>query len=136
MSSDFSIVASSAEGRVPITMFKVTGDIDANTYSQLQAQAEEYFNGGTRYLLLDLSAVQYISSAGIRALHSLFNLLKSAAPEESNEVVRKGIRDGTYKSPHLKLLNPSEGVRRILSMSGYDMVLEVHKDLQEAIDSF
>ena len=110
MSSDFSIVASSAEGRVPITMFKVTGDIDANTYSQLQARAEEYFNSGTRYLLLDLSAVQYISSAGIR--------------------------DGTYKSPHLKLLNPSEGVRRILSMSGYDMVLEVHKDLQEAIDSF
>jgi anti-anti-sigma factor len=136
MSSDFSIVASSVQGRVPITLFIVKGDIDANTYSQLQSQAEDYFKKGTRYLLLDLSEVQYISSAGIRALHSLFNLLKSAAPEETDASVRKGIRDGTYKSPHLKLLNPSDGVSRILSMSGYDMVLEIYKNQQEAIDSF
>lgn len=136
MSSDFSIDVSSIQGRVPITLFKINGDIDANTYERLQAKAEEAFSNGTRYLLLDLSSVPYISSAGIRALHSLFNLMRSGSTEESEEAVYKGVRDGTYKSPHLKLLNPSEGVSRILSMSGYDMVLEVYKDLQQAVDSF
>jgi hypothetical protein len=136
MSSDFSIDVSSLQGRVPITLFYVNGDIDANTYDKLQAKAEEAFSNGTRYLLLDLSSVPYISSAGIRALHNLFNLMRSGDPDESEDAVHKGVRDGTYRSPHLKLLNPTEGVSRILSMSGYDMVLEVHKDLQEAINSF
>jgi hypothetical protein len=117
-------------------LFSVHGDIDANTYDQLQAKAEEYYKSGTRYLLLDLSSVRYISSAGIRALHGLFTLLRTDDLQESDDAVRKGVRDGTYKSPHLKLLNPSDGVSRILTMSGYDMVLDVHKDLQEAIDSF
>jgi hypothetical protein len=62
--------------------------------------------------------------------------MRSGSTEDSEEAVYKGVRDGTYKSPHLKLLNPTEGVSRILSMSGYDMVLEIHKDLQEAVNSF
>jgi ABC-type transporter Mla MlaB component len=136
MSSDFSIDVSSLQGRVPITLLTIKGDIDANTYERLQTKAEEVFSSGTRYLLLDLSSVPYISSAGIRALHSLFNLMRSGSTEDSEEAVYKGVRDGTYKSPHLKLLNPTEGVSRILSMSGYDMVLEIHKDLQEAVNSF
>jgi hypothetical protein len=136
MSPDFSIDVSSLQGRVPITLFSITGDIDANTYDKLQTRAEEVFQSGTRFLLLDLSSVPYISSAGIRALHNLFNLMRSGSPEENEDAVKKGIRDGTYKSPHLKLLNPTDGVSRILSMSGYDMVLEVHRNLQEAIDSY
>jgi anti-anti-sigma factor len=136
MNPGMTIDVESMEERVPITVFRIMGDIDGNTYEQLQAQANEAYQSGTRYLLLDLSEVPYISSAGIRALHYIFNLLRSDPAAESDDSIRKGVRDGTFKSPHLKLLNPNQGVAKVLGMTGYDMFLEVHNDLKEAVKSF
>ena len=87
-------------------------------------------------MLLDLSQVAYVSSAGIRALHSIFKLLRTEAPEESNEAIQRGLRDGTFKSPHLKLLNPTPRVLEILTMAGKDMLLEIHHNRAEALASF
>jgi len=50
--------------------------------------------------------------------------------------VRKGIAAGTYKSRHLKLLNPNRHVLQTLKLAGFDMFLEIHSTPQEAIDSF
>jgi hypothetical protein len=41
-----------------------------------------------------------------------------------------------YKSPRLKLVNPSPTVSHTLSLAGIDMFLEIHDDLQKAIASF
>jgi anti-anti-sigma factor len=136
MNTGLTIDVESKQGRVPVTLFRIKGDIDGNTYEQLQGQANESFQSGTRNLLLDLSDVPYISSAGIRALHYIFNLLRSDPATEGDETIRQGVRDGTFKSPHLKLLNPNAGVTRVLGMSGYDMFLEIHKDLEDAVRSF
>jgi hypothetical protein len=62
--------------------------------------------------------------------------MRSDSATEGDETIRKGVRDGTFKSPHLKLVNPNEGVARVLGMSGYDMFLEIHKDLEDAVRSF
>jgi hypothetical protein len=48
----------------------------------------------------------------------------------------KGLRDGTFKSPHLKLANPSQQVLKVLTTAGIDMFLEIHSDLKQAIASF
>jgi len=48
----------------------------------------------------------------------------------------QGLRDGTFKSPHLKLLSPSPQVLEVLKIAGVDMFLEVHRELQEAVASF
>jgi len=136
MNAGMTLNVESMQGRVPITVFHIKGDIDGNTYEQLQAQANESFQSGARHLLLDLSDVPYISSAGIRAFHYIFNLLRSDPDAEGDDTIRQGVRDGTFKSPHLKLLNPNAGVARVLGMSGYDMFLEIHHDLKEAAHSF
>jgi anti-anti-sigma factor len=136
MSSGLNINVESKQGRVPVTVFRIKGDIDGNTYEQLQAQANASYQSGTRHLLLDLSDVPYISSAGIRAFHYIFNLLRSDPAVEGDDTIRQGVRDGTFISPHLKLLNPNAGVTRVLGMSGYDMFLEIHKDLEAALRSF
>ena len=130
------IAVSQQPGRVPVTVFRITGDINTNTYEQLQEQARQAFAAGARNLLLDLSEVPYVSSAGIRALNNTFNLLRTDAPGESAEAMSKGLRDGTFKSPHLKLLNPSSAVLKTLNMAGVDMFLEVHTDFDAAIASF
>jgi anti-anti-sigma factor len=130
------ITVSQMEGRVPVTVFRVKGEINVSTHEQLQAQAEKAIEAGTRNLLLDLSEVSYISSAGVRALNHIFQRLRSEASGESDEAMRQGLRDGTFKSPHLKVLSPSPRVAEVLKIAGVDMFLEIHDDLQTAVASF
>jgi anti-anti-sigma regulatory factor len=124
------------QGRVPVTVFHIKGEINVETYEQLQAKAREAHSAGARNLVLDLSEVTYISSAGIRALNDIFSLLRGDSPDESPDVIRKGISAGTYKSPHLKLANPTQQVHRTISMTGLDMFLEIHAKLRDAVASF
>ena len=129
------IIVSQAHGRVPVTVFQITGAIISD--EPLVAQAQQAFAGGMRDLLLDLTAVPYMSSQGLRALHSIYELLrKSDAPNESDEAVKQGIRAGTFSSPHLKLLNPSAKVVDVLHLTGYDMFIDSYRDRDAAIAAF
>jgi anti-anti-sigma factor len=127
------IIVSKTMARVPVTVFKIRGEINAHTGEQLQMQGEAAHSAGARNLVLELSEAPYVSSAGIRALNYLFRLYRG---QESDEAINQGVRAGTYKSPHLKLAGPSASVRETLSMAGVDMFLEMHADLQSALASF
>jgi len=128
------IVVSYKQGRVPVTVFHLKGDLASE--EQLQTRAQEAFEAGTRNLLLDLTEVPYVSSRGLRALHYIYMLLRTDAPDESDEAASAGISTGRYTSPHLKLLKPSKNVMKALSATGYDMFLEIHQNLKDAIASF
>lgn len=130
------IEISHEQGQKPVTIFRIRGEINIASYQQLEQQAREAQAAGTRDLLLDLADVTYISSAGIRAIDNLFKLLRTDAPEESSDAMRRGLRDGTFKSPHLKLLNPNPRVLEALTIAGVDMLLEIHHNRQDAIASF
>ena len=132
------VKVSTENGRVPITVMHVDGNIDSSTYEAFQAKADELIKGGSRYFLIDLSHAPYISSAGLRALHSIYNKLRALNPEAhlSDEDVRKGISAGTYKSPHLKLLNLSKEALTSFKMGGFDMYIETFDDMKSAIASF
>lgn len=135
--SALQITVSEEQGRVPVTVLRIEGDvIDANSYEQLESQARAAIEGGARNLLLDMTRMKYISSAGLRAIHTIFLLLRGDTPAESDESMKKGLMDGTFKSPHLKLLNPSPAVTETLRAMGFDMFLEVHRNLKDAIASF
>jgi hypothetical protein len=123
-------------GQMPVTIFHITGEIDVKTYEQLEQRARQEYKQGMRDLLLDLSGVTFLSSAGLRAIHGLFLLLRTDAPEESDEAMSRGLRDGSFKSPHLMLLNPQPAVLRSLSYAGFDMYLQIHHDLHKAVESF
>ena len=130
------IAVSQEQGRVPVTVLHVQGKIDVNSYEQLQAQAQAAVEAGTRDVLLDLTEVTDISSAGLRALHHIFTLVRTDSPAESDSALSKGLRDGTWKSPHFKLLNPQPSVLEVLKITGFDMYLEIHHNPKEAVASF
>ena len=130
------ITVSHEQGRVPITVFHLKGKLDVTTYAELEKKVQASYEAGMRNLILDLSEVPYISSAGLQALHRIFLRLRSDAPSESDEMMRKGIRDGTYKSAHLKLLKPSAKVLEVLKTVGYDMYMDVHSNLKDAVAAF
>jgi anti-anti-sigma factor len=130
------MIVSTTEGRIPVTVFHVKGEIAATSYEQLQQQARDAFDAGMQNLILDLTGVTFVSSAGLRAIHYIFTLLRTTSPEESDEAMRRGVREGTFKSPHLKLVNPARQVLETLKTAGFDMFLEIHSDIQAAIASF
>lgn len=129
------ILVSQAQGRVPVTVLHVRGEINVGSYGQFQAEAERAIQAGTTHLLIDLAATPYISSAGLRALTHIYNLLRDKSGE-GQESVGPGLRDGTYCSPHLKLLDPTPQVQKVLAASGYDMFLESYDDYEQAVKAF
>lgn len=127
------IIVSQAQGRVPVTILQVKGNLDAATYEKFEASAKQAIQAGARDMLIDLAGVEYMSSAGLRALTNLFNSLHSEAEQQ---VIRKGMAAGTAKSPHLKLASVSPRVVQVLKMAGFDMYLEIHKNQKDALAAF
>jgi len=125
-------------GRVPITVIHVDGNIDSLSYQTFKTRADELIKEGARHILVDLSHVPFISSAGLRAFHETFNQLRKIHPDAnlSEEEVKKGIAAGTYKSPHFKLLNLSEEAKGAFHLSGFDMFIETFTDIKAAINAF
>ncbi|MGZ9222073.1 MAG: STAS domain-containing protein [Anaerolineales bacterium] len=132
------IKVSTESGRVPVTVLHVDGNIDSSTYEQFQSMAKKLIDEGARFILVDLSHAPFVSSAGLRALHTLFNELRSRNPDAnlSEEQIKKGISAGTYKSPHLKLLNLSPETRTAFETSGFDMYIDTFTDMKAAVASF
>lgn len=130
------ITVKQEQGRKPVSVIHVKGDIDSNTYQQLQAEIDKSIAAGIHNMLIDMSEVPFMSSAGIRVLNHTFNELRGTLPQETDEAMKKGLRDGTFKSPHLKLLNPTPRVLEVLKMSGVDMFLEIHHAYSEAVASY
>jgi len=125
-----------ADARVPVTIFEVSGDIDIMSSPELLSQANASIADGTRNVLIDLSGVGYVSSAGIRVLHQMFLMLRTDLPEESEAVMLEGLRAGNFVSPHLKLAHPSERVREAIETTGMDMYLAIYPTLEEALAAF
>lgn len=132
------IKVSTEKGRVPVTIVHVDGNIDSSTSDLFKSKAEELINSGSRYILVDLSHAPFVSSAGLRVLHSIFNTLRSLHPDSNlnEQDIKDGIRAGTYKSPHLKILNMSKNAETAFKTSGFDMYIETYTDMKTAIASF
>ena len=132
------IKVSVENGSVPVTVMHVDGNIDASSYEAFQKKADELIAGGARHILIDLEHAPFVSSSGLRALHHIFNHLRSSDPDAkmTEEEVRRGISAGTYKSPHLKLTNLSKESRVSLELSGFDMFIDIFDDREAALASF
>jgi anti-anti-sigma regulatory factor len=128
------------EGRVAVTVMTVVGDIDASSYRDLIAKGREQFAAGARNLLLDLSGVKYVGSAGLVALHSLAVLMRGAEPPDPEagwrafRTMGRDVASGPQKA--VKLLGPQEAVQRVLDTSGMIEFFEVYRDRAEAVASF
>ncbi len=118
------IMIGQEQGNVPVTVLRVEGDIDAATHKDLQDKAAEVIENGATHVLLDLGGVDYMGSAGFRAIHAISNMLSD---EESS---------GLSKSPYLKLLNPTDAVARVIKTLGFDVYLDIYQDRNEAVNAF
>jgi anti-anti-sigma factor len=126
-----------AQGKLsPVTVFHVKGEINTQTYEQLQTAMQQAHAAGAKDMVLDLTDVPYMSSAGLRLLSAMIKLLRSNAVSESAEAMSQGVRAGSFTSPHLKLVNPSPLVNEVLHTSGLDMLLQIFRSVDDAVSTF
>lgn len=95
-------IRESQEGEVCV--IEVSGRIDSATAGDLDRSCDQRIVGGARRILLDLSGIDYVSSAGLRVFL----------------VVAKKLQK---QGGRLALCNLAPVVREILAISGFDRIL-------------
>ena len=132
------IKVSTENGRVPITLMHIDGNLDSSSYNEFQKKAEELIKNGARHILVDLAHSPFVSSAGLRAIHQIYKDLNTIHPDAtlSEEQIKKGVSAGTYKSPYLKLVNLSDETKLVFITTGFDMYIEHYDNMKLAIASF
>ncbi|MDP1902221.1 MAG: STAS domain-containing protein [Rubrivivax sp.] len=119
MSTALEIAVSEAAGDVPVAVMRVSGDLDSKSHSQLETKAGDLITAGKSRIVLDLSAITFMGSAGLRAMHGIANRLKTAGG-----------------GGQLKLVKPSDAAARVMKTLGFDQFFEIHASVDEALASF
>ncbi len=131
---------SKQQGRVPVTVMQLTGNLDASNYIDVISKAQEFYDGGVRDLLIDLSKVPYVSSAGLMSLHTMVLIFagQSVQPKGSGRPSFRSInpeQDGAVRQ-HVKLLSPQPAVEKVLDVVGLKLFFDIYTDLETAVQSF
>ncbi len=124
------------DGKPAVAVLIPKTEINMASYAAIDAAARAEYATGVRHMVIDLSNVRYMSSAGIRLLHGLFKLLRTDDLAETDEALSKSYRDGKVTTKHLKLVGPNESVSSLLKTSGIGSWLSVFTTTEEALESF
>lgn len=131
--SELMINLTQAQGNnVPVTVMHLSGHLHGETEGQLVDRASQAQEDGSKYLLLDLSGVDVLTSAGLRAIHSIFNLY---TPQSDVDIIHQH-REEPYKSSYFKLVCPNPNIYYVLNIAGFLQNIPIYNDLDEAVNSF
>src|SRR5512143_332944 len=104
------ITAEKSTARVSVTILRLQGDLDGSNYLDLVAATKTAQQNDAKRLLLDLTGVPYMSSAGLVALHSAVQLLRGEQPPDPeagwSALKSVALEKSAGAQPWVKLLNP------------------------------
>lgn len=129
--SDLNITTSQIQGEVSVTILHLSGHLHGITEHQLLDRARQAYEDGSKYLLLDLSGVEVLSSAGLRAIHNIFKLF---TPKSDLETMHQ--HEEPYKSPYMKLVCPNPEVYYVLNIAGFLQNILIYNNMEDAVNSF
>lgn len=96
-----------------IQTLRPTGRLDSASSPVLERQAFDCIDAGERRLLLDFSALDYISSAGLRAALAVAKRMNAAGGK-------------------LALCSLSPQVAEVFEISGVDAIIDIHPSAESA----
>jgi anti-anti-sigma regulatory factor len=123
-----------------VTVMHVLGDVDSSSYTDVINEAQEAYDEGSRNLLVDLSKVPYVSSAGLMAFHTVARIFAGqfVQTEGGRRPVFRALdplKDGSARE-RVKLLSPQPAVEQVLEMVGLSVFFQVFSDFDTAVRSF
>ncbi len=100
-----------------ISIVSIAGSFDALTVDQVAGCIDERISSGEKHLVLDLSEVEFMSSAGLR-------------------VILAALKETRRAGGDLYLAGAQRGVAGILRLSGFSKILKVYDSVDNAIAQF
>jgi anti-sigma B factor antagonist len=100
-----------------VQLVTVAGRVDSNTAPEMDQTLKGLMNNGNYNLVIELTDVNYLSSAGLRSLVAALRECK----RQRGDVV---------------LVSPSERVLEVLKLAGLDTLFRVYDNSTEAVGSF
>ena len=122
MDSDLKITSEQVQASVPVTVFYLRGWLDSQSEEQLLETARLAYDEGARYLLIDMSDLDTLTSAGMRALQKVYQIF---TPKEDH-----------FKVAHLKLCNAPPQIYDVLGITGFLQNIPMYESMDTALDSF
>lgn len=100
-----------------VDLITVAGRIDSSNASELDSKLQASMNNGRYRLVLELSGVNYMSSAGLRAVVS-------------------ALRQCKRQGGDVRLANISSRVNEVLNLAGLTSVFQTFDDATAAVGSY
>lgn len=100
-----------------VTLVQVNGRVDGTNASQLGSTLAGQIDSGKIRIVLDLSSVEYMSSAGLREIVMAYKRVQRSAGD-------------------VRIVQPSRRVMELLEVSGLDTVFQIFPSQSEAVGSF
>ena len=99
------------------TVVKVTGSVDALTAAELSKVLSNQVVEGHANLVVDLTDVEFMSSAGLRTLLG-------------------AVKEARSNGGDLRITSTNPGIDKVLKMSGFHNIAKVFFSQAEAVSSF
>lgn len=109
-----------------VMLLKPASRINMGNVQLFDRKAQDAADGGAHYLIIDMSEVESITSAGLRSIYTA---------HQAFSAIYAGPMSGTQRSPYIKLIAPTPYVLRVLEVSGFIDLIEIHQTMQEALAS-
>lgn len=103
------------QGKVDVVA--VSGSIDALSASELIKALNDHIHGGHPDVIVDFSKVEFMSSAGLRAILA-------------------SVKEARAAGGDFRLAAPQPGIDKVLKMAGYHNILKIFPTVAEALASF
>ena len=100
-----------------VTLLEISGRVDSANSGQLGEALSTQIDAGHHQVVLDLSRMDYISSAGLRELVAALKRIRAINGD-------------------IRIAAPSERIREVLNIAGLDSVFQVYPTQVEAVGSF
>lgn len=100
-----------------VTVVAVSGRVDSSTAPGLEDALKQLVDAEKTHIVLDLLDVEYMSSAGLRAMVSTLKSVKRVNGD-------------------LRIANPSARVEEVLRLAGLTSIFGIYRSRDEAVGSF
>jgi anti-sigma B factor antagonist len=100
-----------------VSVVTVSGRVDSATAPELEGKLRELVDAGKTQLVLDLTNVEYMSSAGLRAMVSTLKAVKRVNGD-------------------LRISSPSPRVEEVLRLAGLTSIFNIHPTQEDAVAAF
>lgn len=109
---------SQANGRVPVTVFRLQDRINLANFRELEAIAREVYENGGRDIVIDLTETSALTSIGVRAIIVVHKMISQNGDS------------------HLKLAVTTPAIRDMLDISGVTQYIQIYNTVEDAVRAF